>query len=255
MTRSRAWGPGEVSTMQRVISLTVSATGTSVSKRPGVSTTTTSLPFQVLLPFWQCLVMDTAEKLDRNTFSLRMLFPVALFPAPVLPTKTSLSWESPEFASPGTSGNRRPGVRMNFKCLPCKAPAHWINIQPWMFIGRTDAVAEAPKLWPLDAKSRLTGKDSDAGKVWRQKEKGVAEDKMARQHHQINGHEFEQTPGESGGQRNLASCSPWAWLSKWTTITDIFQDPFQLLILTLWKQTAQRGGNNVIKKRSLSCYQ
>ena len=61
-----------------------------------------SLPFQVLLPFSQCLVMDTAEKLDRNTFFLRMLCPVALFPAPVLPTKTSLSWESPEFASPGT---------------------------------------------------------------------------------------------------------------------------------------------------------
>ena len=172
MTRSRAWGPGEVSTMQRVISLTVSASGTSVSKRPGVSTTTTSLPLQVPFLFSQCLVMDTGEGIDWNTFSLRMLFPVALFPAPVLPTKTSLSWESPGYASPGTSGNKSPSVRMNFNCLPCKSPAHWINIQPWMFTGRTDAEAEAPILWPPDAKSRLTGKDSDAGKGWRQKEKG-----------------------------------------------------------------------------------
>ena len=50
--------------------------------------------------------------------------------------------------------------------------------QPWIFIGRTDAEAEAPKLWPLDAKSQLTGKDPDAGKDWRQKKKGVAENKM-----------------------------------------------------------------------------
>ena len=123
--------------------------------------------------------------------------------------------------------------------LDCKEikPINPKENQPWVFIGRTDAEAEAPILWPPDAKSRLTGKDSDAGKVWMQKEKGVAEDKMARQHHQINGHEFEQTPGESRRQRNLASCNPWAWLSKWTTVTTgIFQDPFQLLTLTLWKQ-------------------
>ena len=50
--------------------------------------------------------------------------------------------------------------------------------QPWILFGRTDAEAEAPILWPLDAKSQLTGKDPDAGKDWRQKEKGVAEDKI-----------------------------------------------------------------------------
>ena len=52
--------------------------------------------------------------------------------------------------------------------------------QPWIFIGRTDAKTEAPVLWPPDVKSQLIGKDPDAGKDWRQKEKGVAEDEMVR---------------------------------------------------------------------------
>ena len=52
--------------------------------------------------------------------------------------------------------------------------------QPWIFIGRTDAEAEAPILWPPDAKSQLIGKDPDAGKDWRQKEKGEAEVEMVR---------------------------------------------------------------------------
>ena len=52
--------------------------------------------------------------------------------------------------------------------------------QSGIFIGRTDAEAEAPILWPPDVKSRLIGKDPDAGKDWRQKEKGAAEDEMVR---------------------------------------------------------------------------
>ena len=52
--------------------------------------------------------------------------------------------------------------------------------QPWIFIGRTDAEAEAPILWPLDAKRQLTGKDPDAGEDWKQKEKRVEEDEMVR---------------------------------------------------------------------------
>ena len=64
--------------------------------------------------------------------------------------------------------------------------------QSWIFIGRTDAEAEAPILWPPDAKSWVIGKDPDAGKDWKQKEKGVAENEMVRQHHWLNGHEFEQ---------------------------------------------------------------
>ena len=81
--------------------------------------------------------------------------------------------------------------------------------QPWVFIGRTDAEAEAPILWLPNAKSWLTGKDTDAGKDWRQEDKGVTEDEMARQHHQLNGHESEPTLGDNEGQRSLACCIPW----------------------------------------------
>ena len=78
--------------------------------------------------------------------------------------------------------------------------------QPWIFIGRTDAEAEAPILWPPDVKSRLIGKDSDDGKHWGQEEKGVTEDEMFRWHHLLNGHEFEQTLGDSEGQGSLVCC-------------------------------------------------
>ena len=64
--------------------------------------------------------------------------------------------------------------------------------QPWILFGRTDAKAEAPILWPPDSKSWLTGKDPDAGKDWRQEEKGMTEDEMVGWHHRLNGHEFEQ---------------------------------------------------------------
>ena len=84
--------------------------------------------------------------------------------------------------------------------LDCKIkPVNPKGNQPWILIGRTDAEAEAPILWPPDVKSQLTGKDPDAGKDWRQKEKGAAEDEMARKHYWLNGHEFEQSLGESGG--------------------------------------------------------
>ena len=63
-----------------------------------------------------------------------------------------------------------------------------------MFIGRTNAEAEAPILWPPDTKSQLIKKDSNAGKDWGKEEKGVAEDEMVGCHHWLNGHEFEQTP-------------------------------------------------------------
>ena len=63
----------------------------------------------------------------------------------------------------------------------------------WIFIGRTDAEAETPILWSPDAKSQLVGKDTDAGQDWRQEEKGRAEDEMVGWHHQLSGHEFEQT--------------------------------------------------------------
>ena len=75
--------------------------------------------------------------------------------------------------------------------------------QPWIFIGRTDADVVAPIIWPPDVRNWLIGKDPDAGKDWKQKEKRVAEDEMVRQHHRLNGQECEQTLGDSGGQRIL----------------------------------------------------
>ena len=78
--------------------------------------------------------------------------------------------------------------------------------QPWIFIWRTDA--EAPILWPPDVKSWLIGRDPDAGKDSGQEEKGVTEDEMVGWHHWLNGHESEQTPGDSEGQGSLVCCSP-----------------------------------------------
>ena len=71
--------------------------------------------------------------------------------------------------------------------------------QSWIFIGRTDAEAEAPIIWPTDRKNWFIGKDPDAGKDWRQEEKGVTEDEMVGWYHQLNGHEFQQAPGDSEG--------------------------------------------------------
>ena len=71
--------------------------------------------------------------------------------------------------------------------------------QSWILIGKTEAEAEAPVLWTPDVKNQLTGKNPDAAKDWRQKEKGAAEDEMVRQHHQLNDHKYEQTLGDSEG--------------------------------------------------------
>ena len=89
--------------------------------------------------------------------------------------------------------------------------------QPWIFIGKNDAEAEAAILWPPDAKGRLTGKDPDAGKDWGQKEKRATEVGMAGWHHQLKKHEFEQTPGDSEGKRSLECCSPWSCKQSDTT--------------------------------------
>ena len=75
--------------------------------------------------------------------------------------------------------------------------------QSWTFIGRTDAKAGALILWPPDAKIWFIGKDPDARKDWGQEEKGMPEDEMVGWHHWLNGHEFEQIPGDSEGQGSL----------------------------------------------------
>ena len=110
---------------------------------------------------------------------------------------------------------------------PLESPLNCKEIQPvppegnqsWIFIGRTDAEAETPILWPSDAKNRLIGKDPDAEKDWRQDEKGMTEDEMVGWHHWLDG--FEQAPGIDDGQGSLALCSSWgskesdmtAWLN------------------------------------------
>ena len=86
--------------------------------------------------------------------------------------------------------------------MGCKEikPVNPKESQSWIFIGRTDAEAEALILWPPDAKSQLTRKHPDAGRDIRQEEKGTTEDEMTGWHHQLNGHEFEQAPGVGKGQ-------------------------------------------------------
>ena len=95
--------------------------------------------------------------------------------------------------------------------LNCKEikPVNPKENQSWIFIGRTDTEAETPLFWPPDEKNWLIEKDPDAGKDWRWEEKGTTEDEMVGCHHQLNGHEFEQTLGFGDGQGGLACCSPW----------------------------------------------
>ena len=96
-------------------------------------------------------------------------------------------------------------------------PVHPKGDQSWVFIGRTDAEAETPILWPPHAKNWLIGKDSDAGKDWGQEEKGTTEDEMAGWHHRLNGHEFEWTLGVGDRQAGLVCCDSWGRKESDTT--------------------------------------
>ena len=96
--------------------------------------------------------------------------------------------------------------------LDCKElqPVNTEGNQSQIFIEKTDIEAETPKLWPLEAKNWLTGKDPDTGKNWRQEEKGMTEDEMmAGWYHRLNGHEFEQALGVGDGKGSLVCYSPW----------------------------------------------
>ena len=107
-------------------------------------------------------------------------------------------------------------------------PVNPKGYQSWIFIGRTDAEAEAPKLWPPDANSGLIRKDPDPGKDWRQEEKWMTEDEMIGWHPWLYGHESEQAPGVGDGQGGLACCSlqghrlghDWATELNWTDARD-----------------------------------
>ena len=113
-----------------------------------------------------------------------------------------------------------------------ESPLDWKEIQPfhpkgdqsWLFIGKTDAEAETPILWPPDMKNWLIGKYPDPGKDWEQEEKGTTEDELVGWHHQLDGHEFEWTPGVGDGLRE-AWCAAVrgvtksrTWLSDWTEL-------------------------------------
>ena len=106
-----------------------------------------------------------------------------------------------------------------------KNPLEWKEIQAvhpkgnqfWTFVGRTDAEAEAPIFWLPDLKNWLTGKDPDAGKDWKQEDKGVTEDEVVGWHHRLNEHETEQAPGVGDGQGSLACCNLWGLKESDTT--------------------------------------
>ena len=88
-------------------------------------------------------------------------------------------------------------------------PVHPKGNQSLIFIGRTDAEAETPILWPPDVKNWLIWKEPDAGKDWGKEEEGSSEDKVVGWHHWLYENEFEQTPGDSEGQGSLVCCSSW----------------------------------------------
>ena len=93
--------------------------------------------------------------------------------------------------------------------LDCKEikPVYRKGNQPWIITGRTEA--EAPILWPPDAKSQLTRKTLMLGKTEGRRRKGTTEDEMVGWHHWLNRHRFEQVPGDDEGQGNLACCNTW----------------------------------------------
>ena len=118
--------------------------------------------------------------------------------------------------------------------LDCKEiqPVHPKGDQSWVFIERTDTIAETPILWPPHAKSWLIGKDSDAGRDWGQEKKGMTEDEMAIRHHRLDGCEFNWTLGVGDGQGGLAYCDSWGhrvghdWATElnWTELRSSFID-------------------------------
>ena len=126
-------------------------------------------------------------------------------------------------------------------------PVNTKGNQSWLFIGRADAEAEAPILWPPDVKSWLIWKGPDAGKDWRC-EKGMTEDEMVGWYHWINGHEFEQALGAGDGQRGLACCSPWG--HKELDTTEQLKNSNKILPLNHFPPAA-RNSHSMLKMPNL----
>ena len=129
--------------------------------------------------------------------------------------------------------------------LDCKEiqPVHSKRDRPWVFLGRTDAKAETPVLWPPHAKSWLTGKDPDAGRDWGQEEKGTTEDEMAGWHHRLNGHEFGWTPGVGDGQGGLVCCDSWGRKESDTT-KQLKWTELNLRVASIWGKEAKNSKRN-----------
>ena len=131
---------------------------------------------------------------------------------------------------------------------------YW-DYQSWVFIGRTDAEAETPILWPPHVKSWLTGKDSDDGRDSGQAEKGMTEDEMAGWHHRFDGRESEWTPGDGDGQGGLACCDSWGHKESDTTEWLNWTEPHPTWYPVRFFCTLQPGLTNLIQRATfiLSC--
>ena len=129
--------------------------------------------------------------------------------------------------------------------------------QPWIFIGRTDAKAEASIPWPPDGKSWPIRKDPDAGKDWRQ-EKWMTEDEMTGWHHQLNGHEFEQAPGDGKGREAWRAVCPevsnsQTWLGNWTTAQRKIREEGYSSLKANWEMVL-RCNTLILKDRKGCCF-
>ena len=150
-----------------------------------------------------CLKADMLLCWQRFSLVKSMTFPVVMYRCESWTIRKADCWRADAFKSWCWR-------KLSESPLDCKEiqPVHPKGNQSWIFIGRTDAEAEVPILCPPDVKSWLTGK-----RLWcweRLKAgEGTIEVEMVGWHHWLNGHEFEQTPGDSEGQESLVHCSPW----------------------------------------------
>ena len=142
--------------------------------------------------------------------------------------------------------SEKAGLKLKFKALR-SWPIRPKGNQSWIFIGSTDAEAETPILWPPHVKNWLIGKDPDAGKGWRQEEKGMTEDEMIGWHCRLSGHEFEQALGVGNGQEawltavhGVAESDMTEWLN-WTELN-----------WRSWHSVLSLHGNYVGKKWKLT---